>query len=156
MARLLICRGLPGSGKTFWARKFVSEKGFSACRINRDDLRNMFHGGVYSVEREYLITQARNAVVVQALEMGLTVVVDDTNLRNHTISTLLTIAKVLSAPVGFILFNTPVDLCIKRDANRLSPVSEAVIRDMLTSMEPMDPDMFQYPCTVVGDSSNGP
>lgn len=155
MSKLYICRGLPGSGKTFWARHFVADHGFNACRVSRDDLRNMLHGGVYSPEREYLITKARDAIVVQALEMGLTVVVDDTNLKNHAINSLLTIAKVLSAQVKFALFNTSIDLCLKRDANRLSPVSESVIRAMLAGMDVMEPDMFQYPCIIVGDPING-
>src|SRR4029453_2439326 len=40
MAKLIITRGLPGSGKTTWAK---AQPG--TVRVNRDELRRMMHGG---------------------------------------------------------------------------------------------------------------
>jgi hypothetical protein len=41
VSKLIITRGLPGSGKTTWARQQVR-----FVRVNRDDLREMLHGGM--------------------------------------------------------------------------------------------------------------
>ncbi|HEX2774665.1 MAG TPA: AAA family ATPase, partial [Micromonosporaceae bacterium] len=41
MTRLIVTRGLPGSGKTTYARTLQPR----VVRVNRDDLRRMLHGG---------------------------------------------------------------------------------------------------------------
>ena len=148
--KLYICRGLPASGKTFWAREFVANAGFSACRINKDDLRSMTHNGNYSKEREYFITKARDVLIAQALSFGYTVVNDDTNLRNHSIEPMLTIAKLARAPVEFVLFNTPTEICIERDRLRSRTVGENVIRGMDESTETMTLEMNKYPWMYIG------
>lgn len=150
MGKLYICRGLPASGKTTYARQFVAEHGFAACRINKDDLRAMTHGGVFSVEREFYITKARDAMLSQALAFGYTIINDDTNLLNHAIEPMLTIAKLYSVAVEFLMFYTDVETCIKRDAKRLSPVTAKVIRAMYDNRQPMTSEMSAYPWTIIG------
>mgnify|MGYP003455142708 FL=1 len=41
MNKLILTRGIQGSGKTTWARQWVAEDPDSRVRINNDDLRNM-------------------------------------------------------------------------------------------------------------------
>ena len=60
MTRLLITRGLPGSGKTTFARTLQPR----VVRVNRDDLRRMLHGGAGSSEwAEDQVTHAQRAAV---------------------------------------------------------------------------------------------
>src|SRR5260370_21204655 len=94
MGKLYICRGLPASGKTFWARQFVSDRGFSTCRVNRDDLRSMAHNGVFSGEREFFILRAAVTIIAQALMNGYDVISDDTTLQNYISNHLITAAKI--------------------------------------------------------------
>lgn len=42
MAKLIITRDLPASGKTTWARSWVAEDPIHRTRVNRDDIRAMF------------------------------------------------------------------------------------------------------------------
>ena len=45
MPVLVITRGLPGSGKSTWARQWVSQDPAHRAEVNRDSLRLMMHGG---------------------------------------------------------------------------------------------------------------
>lgn len=81
MSVLTITRGLPGAGKTTWARQHAAKTG--AVRINRDDMRAMLYGAKtgLSWEQEKAITDAVQALAVQHLRAGRDVVADDMNLR---------------------------------------------------------------------------
>ena len=38
MAKIILCRGIQGSGKTTWAKNYCNEHP-NSIRVNRDDLR---------------------------------------------------------------------------------------------------------------------
>ena len=128
MATLTITRGLPGSGKTTWAR------GLRAVRVNRDDLRTMLHGRAgYQGWAERQVTIAAYAQIEALLRAGVDVVCDDTNLRHRTVRDLRDLAA--RAGAGFAvhdLTEVPLEVCLARDAARTDrpPVGEAVIREM--------------------------
>lgn len=157
MNTLYICRGLPGSGKTFWARQFVSDRGFRATRVNRDDLRQMAHNGQYSPEREFFILRAAETMIAQALMAGYDVVSDDTNLQNYITKKLFSVAAICGRRVEWVMFETPIDVCIARDRKRQNPVGEHVIRDMNAMIQPIPIDQI-VPSTIVypGDEYHDP
>lgn len=83
MQTVLILIGLPGSGKSTMARSVVSE-GTNWVRINRDDLRLLKDNKLFMADehtREKFITNICDNMLVQALESGYDVVVDNLNLR---------------------------------------------------------------------------
>ena len=41
MAKIVLCRGIQGSGKTTWAKQWVLEDPEHRVRFNNDDIRNM-------------------------------------------------------------------------------------------------------------------
>lgn len=129
MARLLITRGLPGSGKTTWARR---QRG--AVRVNRDDLRRMLHGGWRGTgPAELTVTLAQRATVDALLTAGVTVVCDDTNLRPRVLRELAELAA--RSGTGFSVHDfthVPVDECIRRDAGR--PAEERVGAEAIRAM----------------------
>ena len=49
--KLLLLKGLPASGKTTFAKELVRSDG-NWIRVNKDDLRNMLHGGKWQSSRE--------------------------------------------------------------------------------------------------------
>ncbi len=73
-------RGLPGSGKSTWAKQMVTENPNSYKRINRDELRMMLDNGYTSNGNEKFVKQVRDMLIVKALTDGKHVIVDDTNL----------------------------------------------------------------------------
>jgi predicted kinase len=128
VATLTITRGLPGSGKTTWARAQIG-----AVRVNRDDLRLMLHGtvGVGTNRTEGQVTTAHRAQIEALLLAGVDVICDDTNLRTRVVRELLELARKCAAEVVVRDFtDVSVEECVRRDAARTAPVGEDVIRGM--------------------------
>lgn len=135
MRRIIITQGLPGSGKSTWAKEYQREfPNFK--RINRDDLRTMFDDSRWSKEREKFIKISRNMLIKLAMMEGFDVILDETHLipqAQEEIRTLIhTIAEDLKITIdGEIkMFDTDVEECIKRDKKRKgkAQVGEKVIR----------------------------
>jgi predicted kinase len=124
-----ITRGLPGSGKTTWARQQPG-----AVRVNRDELRQMLHGGPLGVGwAEVQVTVAQRAQIEALLRAGANVICDDTNLRARVARELAELGLRCGAEVVFREFtDVPLDECIRRDAERPAEVrvGEEVIRTM--------------------------
>lgn len=134
-ATLTLTRGLPGSGKSTWAEEWVNEAPSWRARVNRDDIRfQLFGKYVLSHMQEETVTVAQHAQIRALLAAGISVVVDDTNLRARTVRDLQDIAASLGVDVAFKDFNTSVEVCIERNAKRASAggrdVPEEVIRSM--------------------------
>lgn len=129
MPKILILQGLPASGKSTFAKKFVKDKK-DWVRINRDDLRNM-RGDYWVPEQEDLITKWEVSCMELAMAKGFNIIMDSTNLNPIFVNRLLkTIYVWNNYTVDFKVFDTPVEVCIERDAKRESPVGAAVIHRM--------------------------
>jgi predicted kinase len=129
VATLTITRGLPGSGKTTWAR---AQRGH--VRVNRDELRRMLHGGpLLTGWAEVQVTIAQRAEVSALLCAGVNVICDDTNLRPRAVRDLAELGLACGAKVVVRDFtDVPVDECVARDAQRSGEerVGEEAIRGM--------------------------
>jgi predicted kinase len=135
MIQLNVTVGLPGCGKTTRARRWVADAP-GRTRVNRDDLREMMFGGWTGDQaHEDAVTAAQLAAVRALLAAGVSVVVDDTNIRPEHIERLCRIGWDLDATVGiWDMTSVPVDDCVRRDEARglrgERCVGEAVIRGM--------------------------
>ncbi len=129
-AKLYVTRGLPGSGKTTWAKSLEG-----AVRVNRDDLRQMLFGaeGVLPWDQEELVTHAQQSAVRAALKQDRTVIVDDTNLRTKYVRVWEQLAAEENAAFEVVdFFEVTLNQCISRDYVRMTQggrwVTEGVIR----------------------------
>lgn len=127
--KLLLLRGLPASGKTTFAKELARNDG-NWVRVNKDDLRNMLHGGRWSGKHERRIVQLERQLVEKALKDGKNVVIDDTNFNSIHEKQYREIAKQYNADFEIKEFDTPLEECIKRDNARPNGVGETVIRKM--------------------------
>ena len=134
MTSLLITRGLPGCGKTTYARAWVAEDREHRARVNRDDLRLMLDDGQFvKGVTEPRILAARDAAILSLLSKGVDTISDDTNLPQRTARDLAKLAKRTGAELTVIdLTDVPLATCLERNAARTDkpPVPEAAIRDM--------------------------
>lgn len=126
---VIILKGLPGSGKSTWAKAFVLQSAGQYKRINKDDLRDMLDAGQWSARNEKFILRARDGLIRAALDAGRSVIVDDTNLAPEHEARIRELAGD-GVPVSVRFFDTPLEECIRRDAGRPKPVGERVIREM--------------------------
>ncbi|MEV6492536.1 AAA family ATPase [Actinoplanes sp. NPDC051633] len=130
MTRLLITRGLPGSGKTTFARRLQPW----VVRVNRDDLRRMLHGRrIYTPWAEGQVTVVQRGMVETLLTARADVMIDDTNLRPGLVRQWAALAARLGALFELHDFTgVPVEECVRRDAGRSADerVGEAGIRTM--------------------------
>jgi predicted kinase len=128
MSTLIITRGLPASGKTTHARRWVNADPRTRIRLNRDELRRMLHadtGQTTNGLQENLITKIQQDTARQALRAGVDVIVDDTNLRGRTAADWATLASVVGADFEVVDF-THVDVAEAVRRNYARPWEEQV------------------------------
>lgn len=127
MSKLILCQGIQGSGKSTFARKWASEDPEHRVRLNYDDLRNMM--GTYWVpSREGMLKEMEEAFLKKAFLKGYDIIIDNMNLNPKTIEKYENWAKEYNYDFERILFDTPVEECIRRDKTRPNPIGEVVIR----------------------------
>jgi len=130
MKKVYLTKGLPGSGKSTWAKEMVSKNPNSYKRVNKDDLRAMLDNGKHSEDAEKFILNVRDSIILLALENGKHVIVDDTNLAEKHENRIRQLIKGKAELIIQDFTNIPLEVCIKRDLLRTNSVGEKVIRDM--------------------------
>lgn len=128
MNKIIVCRGLPASGKSTFARQWVLEDPEHRIRINQDDIRNML-GKYWVPNRETLVQHIQIEAIHEAMNLGFDIISDNTNMNPKILSTYSTIAKDSNYIIEYKdFFDTPLSVCVERDKNRESSVSEEVIK----------------------------
>jgi predicted kinase len=145
MKKIILTRGLPASGKSTWSTEFVAKSNGKAKRVNKDLLREMVDGGVWSKTNEQLILKLRDRIVIEYIRAGIdTIIVDDTNFEDKHYTTINDVLNSVHDCMWHEMnsmhdhynieykdfFEPSVDECILRDAKRPKPVGEKVIRGM--------------------------
>ena len=133
--KVIVCKGLPASGKTTFAIEWVKKDPTKRVRVNKDDLRAMLHGGHYSKGNEKQVVRLETEIIQDALEDGKSVVVDNTHLATNKDGTnkhferIKSIAEHCQFGVNVELkeFNAEPEECIKRDLKRVNSVGSDVI-----------------------------
>jgi len=126
---LIITRGIPGAGKSTWARAWVADDPEKRVRVNRDDLRFMLFGKYYGVN-ELAVTAVEVAAINAALRGGQSVVVDATHLHPGSVPKMRRVADRHGATLVVKDFEIDVAEAIRRDAARSRSVGADVIRMM--------------------------
>ncbi len=75
--KVIMFKGLPGSGKTTKAKAIIDKYPKLYKRINKDDLREMIDNGRFSKENELMVLDIRNALLLYFLYKGKNVIIDD-------------------------------------------------------------------------------
>lgn len=134
MQELIICKGLPASGKSTFSRQWVLEDPKTRIRVNRDDIRRML-GPYWVPTREDLVTEYEQDMVRSALRSGFSVIIDATNFKDQWIIDIHKRASCHSPNIELKVqdfTHIPLEECIKRDSlrSRHEQVGEKVILGM--------------------------
>lgn len=155
-----ICKGLPASGKSTWAKEKVRQSQGSTKRINKDELRELLDGGKYSKSNEAYVLNTRDHMILMAMREGKNVIVDDTNLHpkhevrirelvdlhNKMADDLWDGETVYRYDVAIKDFTDvdPIE-CIKRDNARANGVGHDVIMKMYKKFIKKDEIVVEQP-----------
>lgn len=135
MPKIILCRGIQGSGKTTWAKQYCKEHP-NTIRVNRDDIRQMF-SQEWSRDLEHITILTELKAIDNALYEGMDVVVDDvSNLNGYTVEGIRKIIRkyqqvrkdICEYNLIYQDFFIPLQDCIERDSKRPNPIGEEVIR----------------------------
>lgn len=140
MSKLIICRGIPASGKSTWAKQWVLENPEHRVRINQDDIRLML-GKYWVPSREKLVQHIQKESLIEALTKGYDIVIDNTNLNKKVLEEFDRLIKTFeNYEIEFKdFFDTPLSVCIERDKNRNLQVTEKVIRNFYNNYKDIYP-----------------
>lgn len=130
MSKVLFLKGLPGCGKSTYAKDLMERKPNSWKRVNKDDLRAMVDDGFWSRDAEKLILNIQDKIILEALEAGKNVIVDNTHLAPSHEERIRQLVKGKADFEIEDFTGVPVEECIDRDLKRLKSVGEQVIRGM--------------------------
>lgn len=142
MPKIILTRGLPASGKSTWAKKWVKEDPVNRKRVCRDDLRLMMHNVQYMPDNkkdlkrlEEDITYTRDWMIDIWSNDCNDIVVDECSLNpkydiEKSIENILLLnGKLKKYRIVWKDFtDVPVQVCIKRDALRENPTGAKVIK----------------------------
>lgn len=134
--RFYVMVGIPGSGKSTYARRFLG----GAYRISLDDMRKMLTGRDYEESAEPAVVVAGHAVRVAlarwASQKGRDLVFDATDVtRQRRASLVATALRFGFKPVA-VYVSCPLDVALKRNAERARKVPDDVIRRFYRDLVP--------------------
>ena len=135
-------KGLPASGKSTYAKGLVS-KNHNWVRVNKDDLRAMMNNGEFSGKLEKQVVKTEREIAENALKIGKSVVIDDTNFNPTHEEFFRQLAKSYKAEFDVEFFNTPLEICMIRDNERPNGVGETVIRKMYNQYLKPKPAVYE-------------
>lgn len=129
MAKIIIMKGLPSSGKSTKAKEIVEASG-NCVRLNKDLLRTMLHFDKFNFTNEKQTWNAEVALDIFYLTEGTNVIIDDTNLNPKTLQRWKDLGKQLDVKIEYHCLDISVEECIKRDSEREKRVGKNVIEKM--------------------------
>ena len=134
MPKLILPLGIQGSGKTYWSKKWAEEDPENRIRLNYDDIRNML-GKYWVPNRENVVEHIFNEGLNYSMSEGKDIVIDNFSNLNpkhqkeykELVDSFNSSNKV-QYEIEYKLFDTPLEVCLERDAQRKNPIGEKVIK----------------------------
>lgn len=144
MLQVIILQGLPASGKSFFTKELINKNPNKYKRWNNDLFREMVDNSNWSKDSEKFVMEMRDIFILEALENGKHVIVDNTNLHPKHETNIRNLVKGKAEVVIEDFTHVPLEVCIERDLKRLNSVGEKVIREMYNQFLKPKPEIVKY------------
>jgi len=148
MPTLNLCIGNIGSGKTLLAAKFA-KMGHVVC--NMDSIQSMVSGGEYGLydnAKKEVYQAAEDAIITKALESGLSVVVDRTNMDRKRRRRFIEIGKKYASNIIAYHWGPGDEKCLNRRQANPHGIPAAQWAQVFKFMQ----DSYEPPTTEEGFS----
>lgn len=130
--KLILTRGIQGSGKTTWTLEQLAKFPDQYARVNRDEIRNTVFGAYWGVD-EQAVTVVQHAMLTALFTANKRdVISDDTHLNSRNVKDLLLLAQKHGYEVEHRDFKISLEEAIRRDALRERTVGVEVITNFYT------------------------
>jgi predicted kinase len=126
---LILLVGIPGSGKTTYAEKYIKENP-NAVHLSSDKIRAELWGNEATQGDNNEVFSLMQSRAIEVLNNGQSVVYDATNITRKDRSYIITLCPKFAKIECHIIW-APIETCIERDATRKRTVGKEVIDRML-------------------------
>jgi predicted kinase len=127
--RLIILIGIPGSGKTTYAKEYARIHD-DTIHISSDSIRHELYGDESIQGDPTTVFSLMQKRAVESIKSGKTVLYDATNMTRKDRAGIIA-ACPRHAQIEAHIIWAPIETCVERDANRERTVGRAVIDKML-------------------------
>ena len=132
--KLILLVGIPGSGKTTYANKYMQTINPLAIHLSSDLIRKELWGDESIQGDNNEVFSLMQSRAVEALNNGKDVIYDATNMTRKDRSYIISLCPKFVQIEAHIIW-APIETCIERDAARERTVGKAVIDKMLKRFE---------------------
>lgn len=132
--KLIILVGIPGSGKTTYANKYIEKVNLFAVHLSSDLIRKELWGDESIQGDNNEVFSLMQSRAIEALNNGKDVLYDATNMTRKDRSYIISLCPKFAQIEAHIIW-APIETCIERDAARERTVGKKVIDKMLKRFE---------------------
>jgi predicted kinase len=129
---LVVLCGPAGSGKTTFAKALINEYAAEGLRETTNISSDFCRGLICDDENNQQVSAEAFMlfydILGKRMQQGVFTIADSTALQVRTRSELLAIARLHQYNTCILVFNTSLESCIQRDAERTRSVGEQVVR----------------------------
>lgn len=139
---VIVC-GLPGAGKSTYARENFQDTGHK--RVNRNEIRRLlhsmitfgesWHADLFDERDEALVKHVERRIIEHLLHEGEKTLIDNTSVTAASRNHYLKLAHAAGRTAGVIFLHVPVHTCLERNQDHEDHIPDRVVVNLFAAIE---------------------